>query len=254
MSKEKTMNYTLEICANSTQSALNAQEAGATRVELCSNLWESGTTPSYGTIKKARSLLDIQLFVLIRPRGGDFVYSDLEFDLMREDILMCRELGVDGIVSGVLNADNNIDISRTQQLIEWTKPLPFTFHRAFDITPDLFQSLEVLINLGVDRVLTSGGKDSAADACDIISSLQQLVAGKTNILPGGGINETNIVKLLGTGCSEFHMTGNAVCKRGVQQNRLYLNGTRDIPENDYLESSLEKIRMAVAQLNDHFEQ
>ena len=135
------MNYTLEICSNSTQSALNAQIAGAKRVELWSNLWESGTTPSYGSIKRARNLLDIQVFILIRPRGGDFVYSELEFDIIKEDILLCKEIGVDGIVSGVLKPDNSIDLPRTQELIELSKPLPFTFHRAFDITPDLFQSL-----------------------------------------------------------------------------------------------------------------
>ena len=129
--------YVLEICSNSTQSALNAQIAGAKRVELCSSLWESGTTPSYASIKKARELLQIELFVLIRPRGGDFIYSDLEFEIMKENILMCKELGVDGIVSGVLNEDNTIDIKRTKELVEQSKPLPFTFPRAFDVTPSL---------------------------------------------------------------------------------------------------------------------
>jgi len=172
------MNYTLEICSNSAQSALNAQEAGVTRVELCSNLWESGTTPSYGSIKKARELLDIQLFVLIRPRGGDFIYSDLDFDIMKEDIIACKAMGVDGIVSGVLNTDNTIAIDRTKELIELSSPLPFTFHRAFDITPNLFQSLEELISLNVDRVLTSGGLESVANASEIITKLNQLAENK----------------------------------------------------------------------------
>ena len=227
------MKYTLEICSNSTQSALNAQEAGAKRVELCANLWESGTTPSYGSIKKAREVLDIELFVLIRPRGGDFIYSDIEFDILKEDIIACKELGVDGIVSGVLNADNTIDIERTKELIELSKPLPFTFHRAFDITPDLFQSLEELISLKADRVLTSGGMDSAVSAVEVISKLNKIAEGKIGILPGGGIDETNIQDLFTTGCSEFHLTGNEVCRSKAPKVSLKLNGTESIPESDY---------------------
>ena len=248
------MNYTLEICSNSTQSALNAQEAGATRVELCSNLWESGTTPSYGTIKKARALLNIQLFVLIRPRGGDFMYSDLEFDIIKEDIIACKAMGVDGIVSGVLNADNTIAIHKTKELIALSKPLPFTFHRAFDMTPDVFQSLEELISLNVDRVLTSGGLKNATDAIKIITKLNQLAANKITILPGGGINEVNIKNLLSSGCTEFHMTGNTICKSPAKANSLRLNGTTSIPESDYFESSVEKIQKVVAQLKSHFKQ
>lgn len=246
------MNYTLEICSNSTQSALNAQEAGATRVELCSNLWESGTTPSYGSIKKARALLDIQLFVLIRPRGGDFIYSDLEFDIIKEDIIACKAMGVDGVVSGVLNTDNTIAMARTKELIELSSPLPFTFHRAFDLTPNLFQSLENLISLNVDRVLTSGGLDSVANASEIITKLNQLAENKIKILPGGGINTENIKNLFYSDCTEFHMTGNEVCKSLAQKNVLHLNGTISIPECDYYESSVEKIEKVVAQLKSHF--
>lgn len=246
------MNYTLEICSSSTQSALNAQEAGVRRVELCDNLWESGTTPSYGAIKKARELLKIQLFVLIRPRGGDFVYSDLEFEIIKENIQMCKDLGVDGIVSGVLNADNTIDLDRTRELIEFSKPLPFTFHRAFDVSPDLFQSLEELISLKADRVLTSGGLDNAGDASETITKLNLLAAGEITILPGGGINERNISNLFDTGCSEFHMTGHSICKSPAQEAPLNLNGTSDIPELDYLESSVEKIKTVIAQLESRF--
>lgn len=246
------MNYTLEICSNSTQSALNAQKAGAKRVELCDNLWESGTTPSYGSIKKARELLDIGLFVLIRPRGGDFVFSDLEFDIIKEDILACKALGVDGIVSGILHKDNTIDVERTQALIELAKPLPFTFHRAFDVTPDLLQSLETLISLGADRVLTSGGLENAGDASDIIAQLYQKAVNRIIILPGGGIDEANIQNLLNTGCTEFHLTGNDLCKSPAPINALKLNGTADIPENDYLESSVDKIKGIVTQLQEYF--
>jgi len=246
------MNYKLEICSNSTQSALNAQDAGAKRVELCDSLWESGITPSFGSIKKAREVLSIELFVLIRPRGGDFVYSDLEFDIMKEDIIACKELGVDGIVSGVLKADNTIDIERTKELIELSKPLPFTFHRAFDITPDLFQSLKELMSLKVDRVLTSGGLDNATKAIEVMSKLNEIAGGEIGILPGGGINETNIQDLFTTGCSEFHLTGNEMCKSQTQKVSLKLNGTNDIPETDYLQSSVVKIQKVVSKLENHF--
>ena len=149
--------FTLEICANSVQSALNAQEAGADRVELCDNLWESGTTPGPGSLKLARKLLSIGLFVLIRPRGGDFIYSELEFDIIKEEIKWAKDLGVDGIVSGVLTAKGSVDIERTVQLVELAHPLPFTFHRAFDVTPNLKDSLQDLINCGVQRGLNFRG-------------------------------------------------------------------------------------------------
>lgn len=246
------MNYTLEICSNSAQSALNGQLAGAKRVELCDNLWESGTTPSFGSIKKAREVLTIELFVLIRPRGGDFVYSDFEFDIMKEDIIECKKLGVDGIVTGLLNPDNTIDVERTKELIEISKPLPFTFHRAFDVTSDLFQSLEELISLKADRVLTSGGLDNATKAVEVISELNEKAEGKIGILPGGGINETNIQDLLSTGCSEFHLTGSETYKSKAQKVSLKLNGTNDIPERDYLQSSVIKIQKVVSKLESHF--
>jgi len=246
------MNYKLEICSNSAQSALNGQLAGAQRVELCDNLWESGTTPSFGSIKKAREVLSIELYVLIRPRGGDFIYSDIEFEIIKEDIIACKELGVDGIVSGVLNPDNTIDIVRTKELIELSKPLPFTFHRAFDITPDLFQSLEELILLEADRVLTSGGLDNATKAVEVIARLNEIADSKIGLLPGGGIDETNIQDLFTTGCSEFHLTGNEVCKSQAQKVSLKLNGTSTIPESDYLQSSVKKIKKVVSKLESHF--
>ncbi len=246
------MNYKLEICSNSAQSAFNGQEAGAKRVELCDNLWESGTTPSFGSIKKARAILSIELFVLIRPRGGDFMYSDLEFDIMKEDIIVCKQLGVDGIVSGVLNTDNTIDIERTKELIELSKPLPFTFHRAFDITPNLLQSLEELMLLKANRVLTSGGLDNATKAVDMISKLNEIAEGKIGILPGGGIDETNIQDLFATGCSEFHLTGNELCRSQAKKPSLKLNGTSAIPESDYLQSSVIKIQKVVSKLENHF--
>ena len=246
------MKYTLEICSNSVQSALNARDAGATRVELCDNLWEAGTTPSYGTIKKARELLNIQLFVLIRPRGGDFYYSQTEFDVIREDIIACKALGVDGIVSGVLKADATIDVVRTKELIELSLPLPFTFHRAFDITNNLFQSLEELLALRVDRILTSGGGKCAADVHKVIAELNRLVDNNIHIMPSGGVNENNIGQLFPTGCPEFHITGNALCISKAKAASPKLNGNPAIPESDYFQSSIRSIQEVILQLENNF--
>lgn len=244
------MKYKVEICSNSVQSALNAEAAGAHRVELCDNLWESGTTPSYATLKIARAKLLIELFVLIRPRGGDFYYSDLEFETIKEDIRIAKELGADGIVSGVLNINSTIDVERTKQLIDLSYPLPFTFHRAFDITPSLSSSLEELIACGAIRVLTSGGHNSAMEGSHSLTELNQKSAGRIIILPGGGINSNNIEGLLPTGCMEFHLTGSELTKSPVEVNsNLRLNGSNDIPENDYKLSSINKVREVVRKLS-----
>ncbi len=240
------MKYTLEICSNSVQSALNAQLAGADRVELCDNLWESGTTPGPGSLKVARKKLSIGLFVLIRPRGGDFYYSDLGIEIMKEDIKSVKALGGDGIVCGALNPDLSVNKELTAQLVELSHPLPFTFHRAFDVTKDMFQSLEDLIDCGVKRVLTSGGQSSAIDGHEMLTSLHQHAQGRIGIMPGGGINETHIDQLKSTGCYEFHLTGSERCKSPVFENAtLKLNGSADIPENDYMVSSVEKIKKMI---------
>lgn len=245
------MKYTLEICANSVQSALNAQEAGAQRVELCDNLWEAGTTPSYASIKLARKLLNIKLFVLIRPRGGNFVYSDLEFECMKEDIKMCKTLGVDGIVSGVLKENYQIDMERSQELIQWSRPLPFTFHRAFDLTPDLKIALKQLMELRVDRVLTSGGKSKAMDAIDTLRQLNTQAENKIIIMPGGGVGENNIAELLQTHAQEFHMSGNEKVVTNLTASPLALNGNPNIPEQDYFESSQNRIQKVIKILKNN---
>lgn len=246
------MNYTLEICANSVQSALNAQHAGAKRVELCCGLWESGTSPSYASIKTARKLLSIDLFVLVRPRGGDFVYSDLEFETIKEEILACKKLGVDGIVSGVLNTDNSIDLERTKELIALSKPLPFTFHRAFDLTPNLEQSVKDLIAIGTDRILTSGGNKCVADAYETIALLNKASKNKLKILAGGGLKSSNLHQLFNSGCKEFHMTGNELVKSKAEKSSLKLNGLAQIPETDFFESSTEKIKEMIHLLENYF--
>ena len=251
MDKKKTPLYQLEICANSLQSVINAHKAGAHRVELCAGLWEAGTTPSPATIKKSCEL-DITVFVLIRPRGGDFVYTNLEFELIKEDIKICKSLGVDGIVSGVLKSNNTIDIERTQTLIELSKPLPFTFHRAFDLIEDQELALEQLINLGAKRVLTSGGKASAPEAQHQLKKLVEISNGKINILAGGGIKINNISELFKTGCKEFHMTANAIVKSPAVKGAIMLNASTIIPEQNYKVSNLEEIINVIHELDTLF--
>jgi len=198
---------TLEVCSNSVTSAIAAQEGGAIRVELCENLDEGGTTPSFGTILLARKHLHIQLFVLIRPRSGDFLYTDLEFEIIKADIRNCIEAGCDGIVIGILKADGTVDKERCSELIRMAKQfgLSVTFHRAFDMCADLYQSLEDIIALGCDRILTSGGKSTAMEGVNIIRHLVEQAAGRISIMPGSGIRDTNVADLVHfTGVTEVH--------------------------------------------------
>ncbi len=181
----------LEICANSHKSALNAQEANADRIELCSELSVGGVTPSYGLLKQVVDTLSIPVFVLIRPRSGNFTYSDEEFDIMKHNIQLCKKFGCAGIVSGVLNKNNSIDIDRTKELIELSKPIEFTFHRAFDCVPNPFEALEQLINVGASRILTSGQETSAEKGIEMLKKLNKQANGRIIILPGSGINAEN---------------------------------------------------------------
>jgi copper homeostasis protein len=194
----------LEICANSYQSALNAQEAGAHRLELCQELSVGGITPSYGLLKQITDNLSLPVFVLIRPRSGNFVYTEKEFDIMKQDIQLCKNLGYSGIVSGVLKEDNTIDIERTKELIELSKPLEFTFHRAFDCVDNTSKSLEQLIDLGIKRVLTSGLETSAEKGLNILKQLHEQANGRITILAGGGINSDNAKLFKDIGLNEIH--------------------------------------------------
>lgn len=197
----------LEVCASSVQSAVEGQKGGAVRVELCDNLVEGGTTPALSQIEKSRDLLDIQLNILIRPRGGDFLYNDLEFELMKMDIHHCGKAQCDGVVIGMLNADGSVDMQRNAELISIARQyrMSVTFHRAFDRCPDLFKSLEDIIELGCDRILTSGGEKTAIEGKNIIKKLIEKSQDRIIIMPGGGITEDNISELVkATNLKEFH--------------------------------------------------
>ncbi|MBO9633441.1 MAG: copper homeostasis protein CutC, partial [Chitinophagaceae bacterium] len=161
----------LEICAYNIQSALTAEKAGADRVELCASAPEGGITPSMGTLTLTRERLSIQLYPIIRPRGGDFLYDDEEIAMMKQDILLCRAIGCEGISTGVQLADGNIDLERMKRIIEWAYPMNVTCHRVFDSTPDPFRSLEELISCGCERILTSGHAPSAPAGTELLRQL-----------------------------------------------------------------------------------
>ena len=186
----------IEVCAESYEYALKAEKAGADRIELCKDLHLDGLTPDYESAKRTIDTLDIPVFILIRPRGGDFIYSHEEFELMKRDILRFRKMGCKGIVSGVLNSDNSIDIKKTKELVELSRPLEFTFHRAFDNVNNPLHEIENLIGLGIDRVLTSGQKEKAIDGLVLLKQLNSISNNRIKIMPGSGINKSNIVNFV----------------------------------------------------------
>jgi copper homeostasis protein len=195
----------LEIACFNIGSALLAAGAGADRIELCDNFYEGGTTPSYGTVAEAVEKLDIPVNVMIRPRGGDFLYSDAEFEVMEKEVLNIKTLGAAGIVTGFLQKNGKIDEERTGKIVELAYPLEVTFHRAFDVSADLFESLELLMNAGVKRILTSGGKGSAAEGAGVISSLVKAAGESLVIMAGGGVRDKNLKVLMDrTNAREFH--------------------------------------------------
>lgn len=194
----------LEICANSVESALNAQNGGADRVELCMELSVGGVTPSKGMIQLARELLEIPLYVLIRPRSGDFHYSTMEMEIMKEDIAYCAELGCNGVVIGALTSNREIDHFKTVSLMNAAGFMDVTFHRAFDQVPNHFEAMDTLRELGVQRVLTSGGPGNAIDNVDMLYELIEEAEDEIIIMPGGGIRTENLSVLLETGALEYH--------------------------------------------------
>ncbi|CAL2083792.1 Copper homeostasis protein CutC [Tenacibaculum sp. 190524A05c] len=208
----------LEICANSYQSALNAEQADTHRIELCSELNSGGITPSYGLIQKVISELSIETFVLIRPRSGNFVYSEAEFDIMKQDIIKCKSLGVNGIVSGVLMTNNTIDIERTKELISLAYPLPFTFHRAFDLVTNPIEGIQQLIDLKVNRVLTSGQKNKALEGMMLLKDLKEKFNNQIIILPGSGINSKNVGDFKKAGFTEVHASASITIQESTALN------------------------------------
>lgn len=247
--------FKFEICANSVESCLAAQEGGADRVELCAGIPEGGTTPSYGEIKLARKLLTkTKLHVIIRPRGGDFLYTPLELERMEEDIRICRELGVDGVVFGCLTEEGEIDREVNRRLVELAHPMSITFHRAFDRTADPMKALEDIISLGCNRILTSGQQPKAIDGISLLAQLEKKLKEyplpPIQLLAGSGVNEENIRQIFdATGIHEYHFSArvNVVSKMKHYNHEVYM-GAKGADESNSLVTSAEKVRNTIKQL------
>lgn len=201
----------LEVCAFHLQSCVIAERAGAARVELCDNPVEGGTTPSWGTIKLVKERVSIPVYPIIRPRSGNYFYDSDEYEIMRQDILRCKELGCNGISVGVGTLTAEIDTERMRRIVEWAHPMGVTCNRVFDGTPDPFQALEVLVACGCERVLTSGQKSAAPDAGDLLAKLVEQAAGRISVMPGAGIKSSNIAQLKAEcGATEYHASARKV--------------------------------------------
>jgi copper homeostasis protein len=235
----------VEVASNSVQSALAAQKGGAARVELCANLLEGGTTPAKSQIELCRRHLQIALNVIIRPRGGDFLYDEWDFEAMKKDVELCGQLGCDGVVTGILDACGNVDVERNAELVSIAKrfEMSVTFHRAFDRARDLPASLEDIIRLGCDRILTSGGYANAFDGRLVIRDLVKQAGERIIIMPGAGVTEHNAAEIIGcTGAKEIHGTFQAVVEGGMSFRSPHF---ADKSEYIFLQSNEERIKAVV---------
>ena len=234
-----------EICVDSVEGVKAAKDAGAARVELCASLIEGGITPSRGMIRRARDVSGIRLHVIIRPRGGDFLFSDAEFDVMAADIETARAEGADGVVIGQLTPDGLIDVGRTRELIAAARPMAVTFHRAFDMTPDPFAALETLIGLGVERVLTSGQEASVLEGLPLITDLVQRAGDRIIVMPGGGITPRNVERIVSAARPrEIHFAALELTQGSMRFRRghVFMGGELRPPEYDRLLTSEQGIR------------
>ena len=207
----------LEICCYSVESALIAEKAGAHRVELCDNYLEGGTTPSYASIKQTVQLLNIPVNVIIRPRGGDFLYSDIEYEVIKNDVLVVKKLNANGVVVGFLNEDGSIDTQKIKEIVELASPMEVTFHRAFDMCKDPIIALKQLKDAGVKRILTSGQKDKAINGIELLAKLMTEAGENIIIMPGSGVSESNITELIEkTKAVEYHSSAKTFEKSGMK--------------------------------------
>lgn len=244
--------YQFEVCANSVESCLAAQAGGADRVELCAGIPEGGTTPSYGDIATARELLThTRLHVIIRPRGGDFLYTPLEQRIMLKDIENARRLGADGVVFGCLTSEGDIDIALMKQLLEAAQGMSVTFHRAFDVCRQPKQALETLIQLGCHRILTSGTQPTAEQGIPLLKELQAQADGRIILLAGCGVNENNIARIASeTGIREFHFSAREQLTGGMQfrNEAVSMGGTVCIDEYSRPVTTAERVRKTIGAL------
>lgn len=217
------MSAQLEIACFDLESAIIADAAGADRIELCENLAEGGTTPSWEMVLEAKDRIKTEMFVMIRPRGGDFCYNEEEFEQMKNDIVMYKRLGVQGYVFGILTEDNEVDVQRNKDLVEFAYPFPCTFHRAFDRTKNVIESLQSIIDLGFQTILTSGAADNVLDGMDSLKALVAKADGRICIMPGGGLRSSNIALIKKeTGANYFHSSAIVDASLQADQNEIQL--------------------------------
>jgi len=235
----------VEVCANSLESALVAQESGADRIELCSELGVGGITPSHGLIELVRDRLNIPVHVLVRPRNGHFTYTGLELEVMARDIDFCKKVGVDGIVSGVLQADCNLDMKRTKKLVEISNPLKFTFHRAFDWVPDPKKALQQLEELGVDCVLTSGQQTSAEKGLELLKELKT-ASNNCMVMAGGGVRLENCKKFEAVGLQALHLSGAAFGNVIPLKSKISMNSSAHLKEDQVAVTNADIVRQIVS--------
>ena len=247
------MNFIIEIATSDFHTTAAAVKGGADRIELCANLTEGGTTASHGMIAQCRESFDVSLYPIIRPRGGDFLYSDEEFQVMLKDVNLCRQLQCDGIVIGLLTSDGGIDVKRTSQLIKAAYPLGVTFHRAFDRCTNPFEALEQLIEIGCERILTSGQKISAPDGVDLISELNRTGGHRIHIMPGSGVRKENIRMLAEkTGCNEFHSSLRGKKKSSMEFiHPAFAESEESYSNNDIDYREVLALRKALGELHTH---
>lgn len=238
------MKMLVEVCANSLESAINAEKAGADRIELCSELAVGGVTPSYGLLKSIKERISIPVHVLIRPRSGDFSYSEAEFNIMLQDIALCRELGVEGVVSGVLHTDFTLNVERTTTLIEASQGMKFTFHRAFDWVKDPKETLKKLEDLKVDYLLTSGQRKSAIEGLSLLKDLKGLFPHIT-IMPGSGINDANVRSFLEEGFEAIHLSGTKFHRTLASPPQISMNSVSFLNDDKLGISNFETIKALV---------
>lgn len=241
------MDCKLEIIGFNIESCIAAQDAGADRIELCAGPGEGGTTPSYAFIKSARENLHIDLYVMIRPRGGDFLYSDEDFQIMKTDISVCKQFGCNGIVTGILTKEGKVDKERCRQLVDLAYPLEVTFHRAFDRVADFSEALEDVIASGFARILTSGLKPKATGSTDILGQLIKQADERIIIMPGSGVNSENILKIAeDTGATEFHSSASFLKRSEMQFQNKEMNESLN-----HISVNTEEVKKMVKQLRDY---
>jgi copper homeostasis protein len=240
----------IEVCAFSLESCLAAEKGGANRIELCGSMYEGGTTPSAGLIQMAKQRVNLEIHAMIRPRGGDFCYSEDEISVMQADISMAKALGCEGIVLGILQSNGQVNISQTKAFVALAKPMQTTFHRAIDMTPDYSKALEDIIESGCDRILTSGQKNTAMEGVENIKTLVKQANSRIEIMAGSGVNTDNALTLMQSGVQALHLTGKASrdSEMVFRKEGIAMGGLSEVPEYGIIYSDAEKIRAVVAYL------